>query len=126
MKTLQDFVEEARLDVEEIDIQQFSDLQERQPTLLILDVRELHEFSQGHIPGALSLPRGGLELAVADVKPPHLSAYRDKTVLVVCDNGTRSLLAAFTLQQMGFDSIYVLIGGMQSWQAEDLPMDTGL
>ncbi len=126
MKTLQDFVEEARLDVEEIDIQQFSDLQERQPTLLILDVREVTEFSQGHIPGALSLPRGGLELAVSDVKLPHLSAYRDKTVLVVCDNGTRSLLAAFTLQQMGFDSVYVLIGGMQSWQVEDLPMDTGL
>lgn len=126
MKTLQDFVEEARLDVEEITIQQFSDLQERQPTLLILDVREAAEFSQGHIPGALSLPRGSLELAVADIKLPHLSAYREKTALVVCDDGTRSLLAAFTLQQMGFDSVYVLQGGMQSWQAEDLPMDTGL
>lgn len=126
MKTLQDFVEEARLDVEEITIQQFSDLQERQPTLLILDVREAAEFSQGHIPGALSLPRGSLELAVADIKLPHLSSYREKTALVVCDDGTRSLLAAFTLQQMGFDSVYVLQGGMQSWQAEDLPMDTGL
>jgi rhodanese-related sulfurtransferase len=126
VKTLQDLVEEARLDVEEINIQQFSDLQERQPTLLILDVRELQEFSQGHIPGAVLLPRGILELAVAGVRQPTLSAYREKTVLVVCDSGTRSLLAAFTLQQMGFDSVYVLLGGMQSWQAEDLPMDTGL
>lgn len=80
------------------------------PGLVVLDVREGDAFKAGHIPGALHLPRGQMELRVNSVLP-------DPTVKVVtaCEFGKISTLAAATLRDLGYTRATALDGGMKAW-----------
>ena len=87
-------------------------------TLIVLDVRERDAYDAGHIPGAVLLPRGQLELRVNQVLP-------DPTARIVtcCDFGRISTLAAATLHEMGFARAVALDGGMKAWAAAGLPLE---
>ena len=120
-KTLADFVREARTRIREISVEEFDEMIENHDDLLIVDVREPDEYHHGHIPGALLVPRGLLEGAADAVCKWHVGKLRDareRTVVLYCQNGSRSALAADTLQQMGFGRVYNLAGGVEMWQAE--------
>ena len=100
---------------------------ENHDDLLIVDVREVGEFQRGHIPGALLIPRGILESAAdasCKLGVDRLRDARRQTVVLCCQNGARSALAADTLQQMGFDKVYNLAGGIDLWQAEGMALVT--
>jgi glyoxylase-like metal-dependent hydrolase (beta-lactamase superfamily II)/rhodanese-related sulfurtransferase len=86
-------------------------LDARQNNLIILDVRERDQFDGGHLPGAMFLPRGQLELRVNEVFP-------DPTVRIVtvCELGKISTLAAATLRSLGYMHATALDGGMKSWR----------
>ena len=82
----------------------------------LIDVREPDETSAGSIAGALIIPRGMLELQIeGKVVDP------DQTLVVMCAGGTRSALAAQTLQSMGFTSVVSLAGGFNAWKDAGLP-----
>jgi rhodanese-related sulfurtransferase len=95
---------------------------------LVIDVREPNEWSAGHIPGAINVPRGMLELR-ADPESPvadhALSANKDARVVVYCLKapGARSLLAAQTLGTMGYSNVAAMRGGFEEWRAEQLPAE---
>jgi glyoxylase-like metal-dependent hydrolase (beta-lactamase superfamily II)/rhodanese-related sulfurtransferase len=78
--------------------------------LLVLDVRERDAYLKGHIPGAKLLPRGQLELRVNQELPDPT-----RRVLVYCDFGKVSTLAAATLREMGYTRAVALDGGMVAW-----------
>lgn len=80
---------------------------------LILDVRGIEEWDQGHLPGATHLDRGFLELRIESVAPDL-----DRPIVCYCQSGTRSLFAAATLAQMGYRQVRSLAGGIQRWKAE--------
>jgi glyoxylase-like metal-dependent hydrolase (beta-lactamase superfamily II) len=86
----------------------------------ILDVREADAYETGHVPGAIHLPRGQLELRVDAVFP-------DPTVriLVYCEFGKISTIAAATLRSMGFPGATALDGGFQAWREAGHPIETG-
>jgi rhodanese-related sulfurtransferase len=87
--------------------------------LMVLDVRERDAFESGHIPGAKHLPRGQLELRVNDeLKDPT------QRILVCCEFGRISTLAAATLRTMGFQGAVALDGGMKAWRAAGHPLST--
>ncbi len=86
-------------------------LQNRRGGLLVLDVRERDAYEAGHIPGALHLPRGQLELRVNDELPDPT-----QRILVCCEFGRISTLAAATLRTMGFQGAVALDGGMKAWR----------
>ena len=88
-----------------------SRLSARQNDLIVLDVREKDAFEGGHLPGAMFLPRGQLELRVND-------AFPDPTVRIVavCEFGKISTLAAATLRSLGFMHASALDGGMKAWR----------
>jgi glyoxylase-like metal-dependent hydrolase (beta-lactamase superfamily II)/rhodanese-related sulfurtransferase len=92
----------------------------RQNDVVILDVRERDAYEAGHVPGALWLARGQLELRVNDASP-------DPTVriLVYCEFGKISTLAAATLRALGFSRAAALDGGMKAWREGDYPIETG-
>jgi rhodanese-related sulfurtransferase len=95
---------------------------------LVIDVREPNEWNAGHIPGAINVPRGMLELRADPDSPaadPALSANRDARVIVYCLKapGARSLLAAQTLATMGYSNVAAMRGGFEEWRSEDLPED---
>jgi rhodanese-related sulfurtransferase len=120
-KTLADFVRAARARIREIGVEEFDEMIENHDDVLVVDVREPEEFHRGHIPGALSVPRGILESAAdasCKLNVEKLSGARDRTIVLCCQNGARSALAADTLRQMGFARAYNLAGGIDLWEAE--------
>lgn len=125
---LGDFVATARSRITEITAEEVDTLLEDNEPLLLIDVREPAEYAAGHIPGALLVPRGTLEGA-ADPHSKHrvaaLCSAREQPVIVYCESGGRSALAADTLQQMGFDKVRSLAGGCVLWEAEGFPLLQG-
>ena len=88
--------------------------------LLLLDVRERDAFEVAHIPGAMLLPRGQLELRVnQDLPDPTLR------ILTYCEFGRISTLAAATLRAMGFQRAVALDGGMKAWREAAYPIKPG-
>src|SRR5260370_11492900 len=75
----------------------------------LVDVRDADEWRQGHIPQAVAIPRGFLELRIEEKVPDHKTP-----VILQCASGTRSLLAARALREMGYDNIYNLTGGFNA------------
>ncbi len=116
--TAQDLVAQARAAIEEIDPTQLHELQAN--GVPVIDVREPAEFAEGHLPGAVNIPRGVLEFQV-DGHPalnfrtdPHLS-HRREPVILYCRTGGRSALAAEALLRLGFDRPLSLAGGWLRW-----------
>src|SRR5215471_13660549 len=79
--------------------------------IVLVDVREKHEWNEGYIPGAVHVPRGYLELQIEEAVPD-----KSKTVVLYCAGGVRSLMAAQTLQQMGYKNVISMAGGFGSWK----------
>lgn len=118
-KGLMDFAAEARLTVKEITAAD-TEVNTAAGTVLLLDVREPGEVREGHLPGAINVPRGLLE-AKADLNFPHREVAlqdRDQAVIVYCASGVRSLLAAATMQEMGFSNVQSMAGGFVGWKSE--------
>jgi rhodanese-related sulfurtransferase len=95
------------------------------PETLIVDIRETHEYDTMHIPDSLHVPRGILENACEwdfEETEPELVKARDKPVLLVCRSGNRTTLAAYTLQQMGYENVISLKTGLRGWSDYELPM----
>ncbi|MGI9556794.1 MAG: molybdopterin-synthase adenylyltransferase MoeB [Solirubrobacterales bacterium] len=88
--------------------------------VVLLDVREQHEFEERHIDGALHVPRGHLETRIEQLLPE-----RDKRVLVYCATTNRSSLAAETMtEQLGYEDVAVIEGGITLWRDRGLPVVT--
>ncbi|MDQ3401472.1 MAG: molybdopterin-synthase adenylyltransferase MoeB, partial [Chloroflexota bacterium] len=79
----------------------------------LLDVREADEVEQGIIPGSVHIPRGFLELRIEDA-----ILDKDGPVIVYCAGGTRSVLAAKTLTDLGYTDVSSLAGGFTAWKGE--------
>jgi rhodanese-related sulfurtransferase len=80
---------------------------------VVIDVREHEEFNKGHIESAVNLPLSRLKEQTSG-----LDAYKDKPVLIVCQEGTRSSTAGKIITKAGLKDVFVITGGMQSWQED--------
>ena len=87
---------------------------------LLLDVRDSQAYEAGHIIEARNLPAADLA-----GKAETLKKYKEKPVIVYCENGTTSGGAARTLRAGGFNKVVTLRGGLQSWRQENLPLVKG-
>jgi len=117
-KGMKDFVAEAKVRVAEISTEDVAALSG--DSVLLLDVREPGELQAGFLPGAINVPRGMLEVKADPSMPPHdvRLANRGQAIVVYCASGARSLLAASTLQEMGFTNVKSMAGGFCAWQQE--------
>jgi rhodanese-related sulfurtransferase len=123
---LKDMVQEALGSVEAVSAAAVKEGLDRGEVDLVLDVREPNEWAEGHVPGAMNVPRGVLELRADPESPatdPALSANKDARMIVYCLKapGARSLLAAQTLGRMGYSNVAAMRGGFEEWRAEGLP-----
>jgi rhodanese-related sulfurtransferase len=87
---------------------------------VILDVRNAGEYQAGHIIDARHIPAS--ELAS---RAESLKKYKEKPVLIYCDNGFASAAAARALKALGFTQVVTLRGGLQTWRQENLPLVKG-
>ena len=83
---------------------------------LLIDVREPEDWRQSHIPAAVHMPRGTIELDIEE-KAPAL----DTPIICHCGGGSRSALAAESLQRMGYTNVKSLAGGFKAWKQAGLP-----
>ncbi|EOR23197.1 sulfurtransferase TusA family protein [Cytobacillus oceanisediminis] len=81
---------------------------ETNENIVVLDVREEAEYAFNHIPNAVSIPLGELELRLNELKA-------DDEIYVVCRTGNRSDLAAQKLAEKGFDNVINVVPGMSAW-----------
>ena len=112
IKSGRELLEEARQRVKEVSVREVQELRARGENPVFLDVREPQETNLGHLPGAVLIPRGVLESNVEARIP------RDRTVVVYCASGNRSVFAAETLQQMGYENVASMAGGFKAWAYE--------
>jgi molybdopterin/thiamine biosynthesis adenylyltransferase/rhodanese-related sulfurtransferase len=110
-KTYTQLMEEARQTIPEVTVDEVKNRVEWGEQWTLLDVREREEYRDGHLEGALSLPRGFLELRVEEVVPD-----KNTPLLTYCASGLRSLLAARTLKDMGYEQVVSLAGGYTAWK----------
>ncbi len=127
MKKYKEFVAEIQSHVKELMPWDLRDLMDStaKEDLILLDVREPGEYSKMHIENSLNVPRGILEPACEwgyEETEPDLVKARDKHVVVICRSGNRSLLAARTMQLMGYNNVYSLKTGLRGWNDSEEPL----
>ena len=88
---------------------------------VVVSVDPSDVYQRGHLPGAIWIGRGRLELAIGQAAPDPT-----RRVLLTCADGVQSTLAAATLRRMGYAEARVLDGGVAAWRAAGLPVETGL
>jgi molybdopterin/thiamine biosynthesis adenylyltransferase/rhodanese-related sulfurtransferase len=120
MATYRELLSATKKQIREVTIEDVKkQLDLKQPVKLI-DVRETDEYSAGRLPGAISVPRGFLELRIED------KAQHDEPLVVYCAGGVRSAFAARTLLDMGYLNVASMAGGYNRWHDAAYPTDKPL
>ena len=87
----------------------------------VLHAGTSEEYSRSHVPGSRWLSRSWLEPRIGEAVPS-----RSMAVAVTCGDGVNATLAAATLQDLGYEGVAALIGGLEAWTLAGLPVETGL
>lgn len=125
MKTFAQIAQEVVPFITELMPWDLDDYLKAHPNALIVDIREAHEYDTMHVPDSLHVPRGILENACEwdfEETEPELVEARARPVILVCRSGNRTALAAFTLQQMGYEHVISLKAGLRGWNDYELPL----
>src|SRR6478672_1055020 len=111
MPSYRELLQQTKSEISEIDAASAQGLE----GAVWIDVREAEEWQEGHLPGAVHIPRGNLESRIEGVA-------RDKTAPVVlyCASAARSAFAAKTLEELGYEDVYSLVGGFTDWKRNGL------
>ena len=110
-------VEVARNEIGECEAQDLRVMMDDSEPLVVIDVRERHEFEAGHLEGAMHIGKGVLE---RDIEKHDLED--NMRIVLYCGGGFRSAIAAKSLQDMGWTNVVSLWGGWRGIQAEGLPI----
>jgi len=83
----------------------------------LIDLRDIRELKRdGTIGGSLHVPRGMLEFWIDPESPYYRTQFNDaKEVILFCNKGSRSALAALSLKTMGIDAVAHMQGGFDQW-----------
>jgi rhodanese-related sulfurtransferase len=94
--------------------------------VVFIDIRDLPELERdGKIPGAVHASRGMLEFHADPDSPYHKDVFASgKKLILYCASGGRSALAALRLQEMGFDDVVHMGGGLKAWKEANGPVET--
>lgn len=113
-------VNEARPQVKEITVEQARERLKRNPSAVLLDVREDHEWQKGHAAEAVHLGKGILERDLEKSYPDPSTE-----IIMYCGGGYRSVLTAAAAQKMGYCNVHSLMGGYKALVRAQWPMKSG-
>ncbi|WP_441286368.1 molybdopterin-synthase adenylyltransferase MoeB [Sorangium sp. KYC3313] len=116
--TYSDLISDVRKSIRELSLTELKRRLDDKVPMVLLDVREKEEYRAGFIPGAISIPRGFLEIQV-EQKLPDKSA----PIVAYCAGGTRSALAAKTLQELGYTNVESANPGFSRWKDMAYPVE---
>ena len=116
MPNYRELLQQTRSEISEIDATRARErIESGEP--VVLDVREQDEWDEGHIPGAVHIPRGHLESRIERLAPDAA-----RPVVVYCSQGNRSVFAAKTLEELGYEDVVSLAGGFTDWKRNGFPV----
>jgi rhodanese-related sulfurtransferase len=111
----QELVAEAKKNVTEISPEEAANKLQNHEAVIV-DVRDNDEWDEEHIPHAVHVNRGTLELDIEEkIADPNTA------IICHCGGGGRSALAAESLQKMGYKNVRSMAGGLKAWKAAGLP-----
>jgi molybdopterin/thiamine biosynthesis adenylyltransferase/rhodanese-related sulfurtransferase len=117
--TYTDLIADIRKRTKQVSLEEVKRRLDAREKLTLVDVREKDEWRGGYIPGAISIPRGFLEIQ-AEQKLPDKSAR----IVAYCAGGTRSALAAATLHDLGYTNVETANPGFVRWKDLGFPVET--
>jgi rhodanese-related sulfurtransferase len=109
-------VNEARSCVKETNVPEVKRRIDEGEKFVLVDVREDHEWANGHLPGAVHMSRGIIERDI-ELSLPDQNA----NMILYCGGGFRSVLVAESLQKMGYSNVESMDGGWRGWIAAGFP-----
>src|SRR5689334_20414853 len=109
MATYRDLLQRTKAEISEVDARGAQAID----GAVWVDVRESDEWAEGHIPGAVHVPRGNLESRIERAVP-----NRETPVVLYCAVGARSAFAAKTLGELGYTAAHSLTGGINDWKRD--------
>ncbi len=113
-------VNDAKTRVREVTIEQARARLAQNPKVVLMDVREDHEWQKGHAAEAVHLGKGILERDLEKMYPD-----KDTEIIMYCGGGFRSTLTADAAQKMGYRNIHSLTGGYKAMTQTNWPMKSG-
>ncbi|PKG81923.1 rhodanese-like domain-containing protein [Colwellia sp. 75C3] len=105
---------------EDISQSQLQTIMKNEQQVIVLDVRTVEEFEQGHIPNAVNIPHKQLEARLAE-----LSGAKNTQVVIYCRSGRRAEVAKQVLVKSGFNQLDHLSGDFNEWTSNNLPISKG-
>ena len=103
-------VKEAKARIRETSCEVIRQRQLRGERFLLVDVREDHEWQQGHVVGAVHLGKGIIERDIERIVPDH-----GTDIVLYCGGGFRSAMSADAVRQMGYTNVVSMDGGWKRW-----------
>lgn len=117
--TYTDLLATARRETKEVSLDELKRRLDAREPYTLLDVREKEEYRAGFIPGAISIPRGFLEIQVEGRLPD-----KNAKIVAYCAGGTRSALAAKTLAELGYTNVETANPGFVRWKDLGFPIES--
>src|SRR5690349_22006488 len=109
--TYSDLISDVRKSIRELSIAELKRRLDDKVPMVLLDVREKEEYRAGYIPGAISVPRGFLEIQIE-----QKITDKNAPIVAYCAGGTRSALAAKTLAELGYTNVESATLGFVRWK----------
>jgi molybdopterin/thiamine biosynthesis adenylyltransferase/rhodanese-related sulfurtransferase len=116
MPTYRELLQQVKGEIDEVDAARARELLDGPEPPVFVDVRESDEWDEGHVPGAVHVPRGYLESRIEAVAPD-----RAQPIVVYCAGGARSAFGAKSLQELGYENVVSLAGGYTDWKRNGFP-----
>jgi cysteine synthase/rhodanese-related sulfurtransferase len=113
-------LDNARRSQDVIDVGQMEDLLDGSPAPVVIDVRQAADYQREHIAGAIHIPLDEVAAGASGL-PGEL----DAPIVTVCNAGNLSLSAMLVLKSLGYRNVRNLMGGMNAWMSEGMPVEVG-
>src|SRR5262245_10664704 len=114
--SFKDVLSQVKKQIREVSVHDVDTAIKNRSDFVLLDVREKEEWDEGHLPGAIHIPRGFLEQRIeGNVRE------RSTPIVVYCQGGSRSAFAAKSLQDLGYKNVVSMAGGYGDWKNNGLP-----
>ena len=110
-------VNDAKKRVKETNVPDVKRRMDSGEKLILVDVREDHEWAKGHLPNAIHLGKGIIERDIEQRVPDSAAK-----LILYCGGGFRSALVADNLQKMGYTNVESMDGGWRGWTEAGLPV----
>lgn len=118
-------IDNVRAKIKEVSISHIFDVIDND--IILIDIREPDEWGLGSIKEALKIPRGVLETKLHEIpkvaqRLSPLESLAGYDIYLICRSGARSVLAAESLQRLGYTKVYSVSGGFEAWKGAGYPV----